>query len=242
MLGLPDKDSIGRAALLSCLARKIGAEFIGTFALVFFGVGSVMVAQRFPDGLPPILVPLVFGLVVACIIYAIGHISGAHLNPAVTAAFFVTRHFPLKEILPYWAAQFFAAVLASATLQYLLPAGTSFGSTHALIGAGPSLVMEILISFFLMFVVVGVATDSRAQGTMAGVAIGGIVTLCAALAGPLTGASMNPARSFGPALFENNFSDLWVYFAGPFIGTILGALSYEKLRGSASRTPTQAAA
>lgn len=183
-----------------------------------------------PGTISPSVIPAVFGLVVACMIYAVGHISGAHFNPAVTFAFSVARHFPKKEVPVYWFAQFGAAVVASVLLTYLLPAGSGHGATHPSLGILPALGLEIVLSFFLMFVVIAVATDTRAVGTMAGVAIGGIVAVCAFVGGPLTGASMNPARSLGPALFENRLSNLWIYFIGPTIGTTLAAITYEWIR------------
>lgn len=189
-----------------------------------------MVLERMPGTISPFAIPIVFGLVISCMIYAVGHISGAHFNPAVTLAFALARHFPKKEILAYCAAQFgggFAALLA---LSVLLPEGNTYGATVPHISSAPALGMEIILSFFLMFVIISVATDTRAEGTMAGVAIGGIVTVCAFLGGPLTGASMNPARSLAPAFFEHRLTDVWVYFLGPVIGAGLAALIYEWIR------------
>ena len=218
------------------LFNKAIAELIGTFALVFAGCGSVMVAARFPGTVPPGAVSLVFGLVVAAMIYSVGHISGAHFNPAVTLAFAVARHFPKRDVLFYWAAQFIGAVAASGALFFLLPPGSEFGATHSHVGNWAGLGWEIILSFFLMFVIVSVATDTRAVGTMAGAAIGSTVTLAAFVGGPVTGASMNPARSLAPALFDGNFSDQWIYFAGPAIGAALAALVYNRIRCDGSVT------
>lgn len=212
------------------MKQKALAEFIGTFALVFAGCGSVMLLERIPGAISPSAIPAVFGLIVACMIYAVGHISGAHFNPAVTLAFSIARHFPKRELPVYWLAQFGGAVLASAVLSLLLPPGTTYGATVPKVGLAQSLGIEILLSFFLMFVVIAVATDTRAEGTMAGVAIGGVVAVCAYVGGPLTGASMNPARSLGPAFFENAFGSLWIYFVGPAIGMALAAVTYEWIR------------
>lgn len=212
------------------LGRKALAELIGTFALVFAGCGSLMVIERMPGALLPSAVPVVFGLVVACMIYAVGHISGAHFNPAVTLAFSVARHFPIAEVPAYWLAQIVGAVLASSLLDALLPVGALYGATVPRLGTLPSLGMEWVLSFFLMFVIIAVATDSRSEGTMAGVAIGGIVTVCAYVGGPLTGASMNPARSLAPALFEHRLDVLWIYIVGPAVGTTAAALTYEWVR------------
>lgn len=212
------------------MKSKFLAELIGTFAIVFFGCGSVMVIERFPAPLSPSLVPLVFGLVVATMIYAVGHISGAHFNPAVTLAFAVARHFPSKEVLLYWLAQVSGSLIATAFLWLLLPEGSSFGATIPQVLEFQALVWEAILSFFLMFVIIAVATDTRAEGTMAGIAIGAFVTVAAAVGGPVTGASMNPARSLGPNLFQGEFQNLWIYLVGPTLGAILAALAYESIR------------
>jgi MIP family channel proteins len=212
------------------LRSKMLAEFIGTFALVFAGCGLVMVAERFPGSVPSFIIPMVFGLVIASMIYAIGHVSGAHFNPAVTLGFVIGRHFPKKEILPYWASQFTGALFAIFLLSVLLPMGTSYGATIPNISLGQSVVWEAILSFFLMFVIISVATDTRAVGVMAGAAIGGTVVFCAYLGGPVTGASMNPARTLAPNLFQGELSSLWVYFVGPCLGTLSAALIYETIR------------
>lgn len=212
------------------LKHKAAAEFIGTFALVFAGCGSVMVLERMPGTISPFAIPLVFGLVVTCMVYAVGHISGAHFNPAVTLAFALARHFPKREIPVYWAAQFTGGVAALSALYALLPKGTTYGATVPHVGLVSALGLEAILSFFLMFVIIAVATDTRAEGTMAGVAIGSIVAVCALVGGPLSGASMNPARSLAPALFEHRLADLWIYFVGPSIGTTLAAITYEWIR------------
>jgi MIP family channel proteins len=210
--------------------QKAAAELLGTYAIVFFGCGSVMVMERFPGSVASSSIPLVFGLVVTCMVYAVGHISGAHLNPAVTLAFSIARHFPLKNLPFYWVSQFLGAILASATLGALLPPGNNYGMTLPALTVSQSLGVETLLSFFLMFVVIAVATDTRAEGTMAGVAVGGVVAICAYLGGPLTGASMNPARSFGPAIISGNLAHLWIYFVGPCFGMVFAALTYEWMR------------
>lgn len=202
---------------------KCAAEFIGTFALVFFGCGSIML------GVSP---PLIFGLAVATMIYTVGHISGAHFNPAVTLAFALTRHFPAKHILPYWLAQCAGAVAAVYALSVLMPGAyeTNYGATMPAVNATAAFAWEMLLSFFLMFVIIAVATDTRAEGMMAGIAIGGIVALAAFIGGPFSGASMNPARTLGPALFSGHYEALWIYFTAPFLGAALGACAYQKIR------------
>ena len=209
---------------------KGAAEAAGTFTLVFAGCGSLMVAERFPGSVAHGAVPLIFGLAVAAMIYAVGHISGAHFNPAVTAAFAVARHFPAKQVLIYWAAQILGSFLALILLAALLPGGKSFGATLPAIAPWKAAVWEAVLTFFLMFVITAVATDTRAVGTMAGAAIGAAVMLGAFVGGPVTGASMNPARSLAPLFFERRLDVFWIYLAGPMAGAVLAALFYEKIR------------
>lgn len=209
---------------------KALAEFIGTFALVFAGCGTVMVAERFPGSLSIGAVPVVFGLVVAAMIYAVGHISGAHFNPAVTAAFAVARHFPARQVAIYWIAQFAGAFTAIALLAFLLPPGMSFGATLPMIAPIKAFLWEAVLTFFLMFVIIAVATDTRSEGTMAGAAIGATVMLCAFMGGPVTGASMNPARSLAPAVFQGQLDVFWIYLIGPMIGAVTAAILYEAIR------------
>jgi len=214
----------------SSTVNKAVAEFIGTFALVFSGCGAVMVGERFPHSLSPTTIPVVFGLIVTVMIYAVGHISGAHFNPAVSLAFAVSRHFPWNQLLQYWFAQFSGALAASSLLAVLLPLGHTYGATVPHVPVLSALVWEYILSFFLMFVIVAVATDTRAVGTMAGAAIGGTVLLAALIGGPITGASMNPARSLAPAIIEGQWSVWWIYFIGPPLGTVSAALLYNRLR------------
>lgn len=212
------------------LLRKAMAEAIGTFTLVFAGCGGSMIAGRYPDSLPSFCIPLVFGLAVIAMIYAVGHLSGAHLNPAVTLGFAIARHFPKKEVLPYWIAQFLGALGAIALLSYLFPSSLFFGGTVPHVSLFQSFLWEMILTFFLMFVIVSVATDTRAVGTMAGLAIGITVMLGAFIGGPITGASMNPARSLAPALFEGRWEGFWIYCLGPGIGAVGAALLYEWIR------------
>ncbi len=220
---------------------KFFAEAIGTFAIVFFGCGAVMVSERFPGSIAPGGVPVVFGLVVAAMIYAVGHISGAHFNPAVTLGFAVARHFPRRQVLSYLGAHFLGAILAMGLCVALLPKGQGYGATLPAAGVGQlqALGWEVVLTFFLMFVIIAVATDTRAVGTMAGAAIGVTVMLDAFVGGPVTGASMNPARSLAPALFSGRFGDLWIYFVGPIVGAILAAKFYEWIRCQAPEPDTK---
>ena len=210
--------------------QKSLAECIGTFALVFFGCGSMMIGANFPDTIPTSGVPVIFGAIVAAMIYTIGHISGAHFNPAVTLAFTVTRHFPVKQLPYYWVAQCLGALVAIALLSFLVPDSSEFGATIPTVPMLPAFIWEVVLSFFMMFVIIAVATDTRAEGVMAGIAIGIIVMLCAFIGGKFTGASMNPARSLAPALFQGTLSTMWLYVVAPSCGTILGAFTYQIIR------------
>ncbi len=213
------------------LLHKTVAEFVGVFSLVFMGCGSIVISNTFPEYFSSQLVPVVFGIVIMVMIYALGHISGAHFNPAVTLAFTVARHFPKKELPVYWLAQFLGGISALFLLTLLLPdIPENFGATLPQISIFKALGWEIVLTFTLMFVIISVATDTRAVGTMAGIAIGATVCLCAFVGGPLTGASMNPARSLAPALFQGEFQSLWIYFTGPAIGAVIAALLYEWIR------------
>jgi len=216
--------------------QKYLAEFIGTYALVFFGCGSIMIAERFSGSIPAYIIPLIFGAVVATMIYTVGHISGAHFNPAVTFAFAVTRHFPVRQVIPYWLAQFLGGIAAIIILSAIMPAGQSYGATMPSVHTGAAFIWEILLSAFLMFVIIAVATDTRAEGVMAGIAIGIIVALCAFIGGPVTGASMNPARSLAPALFQGTLNTVWIYLCAPFIGAMLGAILYQIIRCDSKAT------
>ena len=211
-------------------ASKMTAEFLGTFLIVFMGCGSIMVMERFPGSLSPSVIPIIFGLAVAAMIYAVGHISGAHFNPSVTLAFALGRHFPLRYVAIYWLAQFGGAIAASAVLNAILPQGASYGATVSAVGTTVAVVWESLLTFFMMFVIIAVATDTRAVGTMAGAAIGAVITIEAFVAGPITGASMNPARSLAPALFQDQLGTWWVYALGPAIGATAAALVYNAIR------------
>ncbi len=212
------------------VGRKVLAEGIGTFALVFAGCGAIIVDQQTGGSISHAGVSLTFGLVVMVMIYATGHISGAHFNPAVTVAFAITRRFPWREVPAYLAGQFTAAIAAAGLLLVLFGDDTNLGATMPSGSIGQAIILEIVLTSFLMFVIMSVATDSRAVGQMAGWAIGGTVALGALVGGPISGASMNPARSFAPALASGDISYLWLYFIAPLIGATLGALAYQLVR------------
>ncbi len=175
-----------------------------------------------------------FGLVIMVMVYATGHLSGAHINPAVTIAFTLTRHFPAREAVGYVAAQCCGAAVAALLLGMLWTGDpANLGATVPTVGSGTALVYETVLTAFLMFVIVAVATDTRAVGAAAAIAIGGTVGLDALFGGPVTGASMNPARSFGPALAAGEWSDFWLYVIGPIAGAAIGALAYQLVREEA---------
>jgi MIP family channel proteins len=206
------------------------AELIGTFALVFAGCGAVMVDAK-THALGHVGVAISFGLVIMVMIYAVGHISGAHFNPAVTFAFALSRHFRWPRLLGYWAAQLLGALTAAAILRGSLGNLAHTGATLPSGSQGQSFLWELVLSFFLMFVIMAVATDTRAIGEAAAIAIGGTVGLDAMFGGPISGASMNPARSIGPALVSGELHALWLYIIAPLAGAALGALTYQFIRG-----------
>lgn len=208
------------------------AEGIGTFGLVFAGCGAIMIDTLSHGAITHVGVGLVFGLMITVMIYTFGHISGAHFNPAVTLAFVVARHFPVRQLIGYWSAQLLGALLAAGCLRFLFGNVASLGATvpTGQGGAWQSLGLETLLSFFLMIVIMAMATDTRAVGQAAALAIGATVGLEAIFAGPICGASMNPARSLGPALMSWTWTAQWIYIIGPLMGAVAGAYVYRWLR------------
>ena len=204
------------------------AEALGAFALVLAGCGAIITDAA--TGIGTLAIALAFGLVIAAMIYATGHISGAHFNPAVTLAFAATGHFPWRRVPSYVAAQILGGIVAAALLYWMFPDATTLGATRPTLDVGSAFVLEVVLTLLLMFVIASVATDGRAVGAMAGNAIGSAVALNALWAGPWTGASMNPARSIGPALFEGATDVLWLYIAAPLVGALIGARLYEWTR------------
>ena len=212
------------------LAQLLAAEFVGTFALVFAGCGAIMVDAQ-TGALGHVGVAISFGLVIMVMVYAVGHISGAHFNPAVTVAFALSRHFPRGRLLGYWAAQLLGALAAASILRGSLGNVADVGATLPAGSQGQSFLWELVMSFFLMFVIMAVATDTRAVGEAAAIAIGGTIALDAMFGGPISGASMNPMRSLGPALVSGELHALWLYVVAPVAGASLGALTYQVVRG-----------
>jgi MIP family channel proteins len=210
--------------------QAVLAEFVGTFALVFAGCGACIVSQVYPNSLSVLGIAIVFGAVVGVMIYATGPISGAHFNPAVTLGFLASKRFSPRLVFPYILAQLTAALLASSAHWALFPPGHDFGVTIPNLALAPTVAIEAILTFFLMFVIIAVATDSRAVSGFEGLAIGLTVTLCAAFGGPLTGASMNPARTLGPAVISGNLVGLGAYFVGPILGALFAVGTFELLR------------
>jgi aquaporin NIP len=217
------------------IARRAAAEGLAAFALVFAGCGAVVANARSEGELGAVGIALVFGLVIMVMVYATGHLSGAHINPAVTVAFTLTRRFPARDAVAYIAAQLAGAVIGALLLLAIWTGQPAkLGATLPSVGTGSALVYEVVLTAFLMFVIMAVATDTRAVGAAAAIAIGGTVGLDALCGGTVTGASMNPARSFGPALAAGEWSSFWIYVVGPVLGAALGALAYQLVRGEPS--------
>jgi aquaporin NIP len=220
------------------LARSLAAEFIGTFALVFAGCGAIMVNAK-TGALGHVGVAITFGLVIMAMIYAVGHVSGAHFNPSVTFAFALSRHFPWSRAVVYWAAQLAGALAAAAILRGSLGNIAHVGATLPSGSQGQSFLWELVMTFFLMFVIMAVATDTRAVGEAAAIAVGGTVLLDAMFGGPISGASMNPARSAGPAIVSGDLHALWLYIVAPILGASLAALSYQFIRDEPTTSARQ---
>jgi len=211
--------------------RRLGAELIGTFILVFVATGVIVISAKQGGAVSHEGIAAATGLVVLIMVYTTGHISGAHLNPAVTLAFSAVRHFPAAEVLPYFGAQVAGGLAASALLRAMFGNVASLGATIPAGTDAQALVLELVLAFILMFVIMAVATDTRAVGQAAAIAIGGTIGLEVMFAGPISSASMNPVRSLAPALVSDRLSDVWIYLIAPPIGALVGAAAYQLIRG-----------
>lgn len=210
--------------------RLCFAEALGTFILVFAGTGAMIVNGLYGGIITHMGVAIAWGLVVMTVVYAFGDVSGAHVNPAVTVGFWLARRFPGRRVAPYIMSQCIGAILASLVLSLLFTNSSGLGMT---VPSGPaiqSFVVEIILTFYLMFVILSVATGSKEKGVMAGCAIGAVVGLEALFAGPVSGASMNPARSLAPALASMRLEYLWIYLSAPFIGSSLAVAAFHLVR------------
>lgn len=213
--------------------KKYLAELIGTFSMVFAGTGAIVIDQASGGAVTHVGVGLTFGLVVMAMIYALGDVSGAHLNPAVTIGFWAARRLPGAQVAPYIASQSAGALLASGALRYLFPTDATLGGTVPAGAASQSFVLELILTFILMFVILAVSTGAKERGITAGIAVGGVIALEALFAGPICGASMNPARSLGPALVSGHLGGLWIYLLAPVAGALLGVAACRCVRDDA---------
>lgn len=219
--------------------KKYVAESIGTFVLVFAGTGAIVIDETSGGAITHVGVALTFGLVVLAMIYTLGDISGAHLNPAVSTGFWISRRLPGREVLPYVASQCGGALAASGTLRLLFPQNSMLGATQPAGPAFQSFVLELLLSAILMFVILGVSTGAREKGITAGIVVGAVIGLEAMFAGPICGASMNPARSLAPALISGHPQYLWIYLAAPVLGAVVGVLGCRCVREPECCEPTR---
>ena len=215
------------------MTQKLLSEFIGTFALVFAGTGAIVVDHASGGAVTHPGIALTFGLIVLAMIYTFGDVSGAHFNPAVTTAFAAARRFLWRDVPAFIIAQLLGAFVASGLLRILFPADGTLGAT---LPAGPplqSFILEGVLSFLLMLVILSVSTGAKEKGITAGIAIGAVIALEAMFAGPICGASMNPARSISPAIVSGHVEYLWIYLAGPLLGALLATPACTLIRGPA---------
>jgi aquaporin NIP len=204
--------------MLTNETRKLCAEMFGTYVLIFAGTGAIVINDVTGGVVTHVGIAFTFGLIVMSMIYALGDVSGCHLNPAVTLGFYVANRFEGRHVVPYIVCQCLGAILASITLRLMFPTQTTLGATMPAGDATQSFVLEFILTLILMFVILSVSTGSKEKGALAGVAIGSVIALEAMLGGPISGASMNPARSFAPAIVSMRFDSLWIYLTAPVLG------------------------
>lgn len=217
--------------------NKLFAEFFGTFALVFAGTGAIVINQVSHGVISHAGIALTFGLIVLAMIYTVGDISGAHLNPAVTLGFWVAKRFPGNSIPGYVASQTAGAVLASGLLRWLFPGNQLLGGTQPAGSAAQSFILEVVLTAMLMFVILNVSTGAKEKGITAGIAVGAVIALEAMFAGPICGASMNPVRSLGPALVSGHWENLWIYLVAPCVGALAGLGAFRCVRMEGAEKP-----
>jgi aquaporin Z len=205
--------------------KRFVAEFIGTFGLVFAGTGAIVINDVSGGSITHVGIALTFGLVILAMIYAVGDISGAHLNPAVTSAFWFSGRFSGNQVLPYILAQCAGAFAASGILRFLFPSQATLGTTLPAGTDIQSFILELILTFLLMFVILNVSTGAKEKGITAGIAVGAVIGLEAMFAGPICGASMNPARSLAPAVVSGHLEHLWIYLTAPVAGAWLAVFA-----------------
>ncbi|GAB7257700.1 MIP/aquaporin family protein [Polaribacter sp. OB-PA-B3] len=210
--------------------KKYYSEFIGTFSMIFCGTGAMTINEVTGGDVTHVGIAITWGLIVMAMIYAFGETSGAHFNPAVTIAFAYAKKFSWLEVPKYIIAQVLGAFVASLILLYLFPASETLGATIPTVDVGRAFVLELLLTFFLMLVIINVSTGSKEMGIIAGIAVGAVVLLEAMFAGPITNASMNPARSLAPNIVTGNIKVLWLYIIAPILGAILAVLSCKLIK------------
>ena len=220
--------------------RRYVAEALGTFALVFAGTGAIVINEVSSGTIGHTGVALTFGLVVLAMIYTVGDISGAHLNPAVTIGFWTARRLPGRELAPYILSQVIGALLASGLLRLLFPQSKFLGATLPAGSALQSFILEFVLTFILMLTILNVSTGAKEKGITAGIAVGAVIALEAMFAGPISGASMNPARSLAPALTSMHFEHLWLYLIAPLLGAATAMLACRCIREEGCCTQPQA--
>jgi MIP family channel proteins len=213
--------------------KRYLAELFGTFSLVFAGTGAIVIDEVSSGAVSHVGVGLTFGLVVMAMVYALGDVSGAHLNPAVTLGFYASCRFPARQLFPYVASQCAGALLASLLLRLLFPTNESLGGTFPAGSVWQSFVLELVLTCILMFVILSVSTGAKERGITAGIAVGGVIALEALFAGPICGASMNPARSLAPALVSGRVETLWIYLLAPIAGALLAVIICRVVREDA---------
>jgi aquaporin NIP len=210
--------------------KRLAAEFIGTFGLVFAGTGAIVIDEVSGGAITHVGIALTFGLIVLAMIYTFGDISGAHLNPAVTLGFWTARRMSIRDALSYAVSQLAGAIVASASLRFLFPQNKLLGVTLPAGPASQSFVLEFILTFLLMLTILNVSTGAKENGITAGIAVGSVIALEAMFAGPICGASMNPARSFAPALISGHFESLWIYLTAPPLGACVATLACRCVR------------
>jgi aquaporin NIP len=209
--------------------RKYVAELIGTFALVFCGTGAIIINEHTQGAIGHVGIAITFGLVILAMIFTFGEISGAHFNPAVTLGFAVTDRFDKKEIIPYLLSQVAGAFIATLLLKFLFPENQNLGTTVPAGSDLQSFILECILTYFLMLVILHVSQGSKEIGVLAGIAVGATISLDAMFAGPICGASMNPARSLAPAIISGNVHSLWVYLIAPVLGAFAASFTWKQL-------------